>query len=206
MITDCCANLSFFFSSSPLSTPPTSTGKKRKKVSERKRKKKVTRREQQAIDRATVASLTNPDSSSASPTPTHANPSTNPNGPEPSPALVTQPSQLSQDGVGSNTTPTPSNVDTASSVESPSSTLNAVQKQQLAREEHDKVEVGSNAILVWLRPFGPTCTVPTATSHSFHIYVYDNTQKNFRMKWQRFGRSSNSLKLTSRMLWQVWQG
>jgi hypothetical protein len=44
------------------------------------------------------------------------------------------------------------------------------------------------------------------TTFSVTILVFDNTQKNYRFKWQRGGNSSFFLKLTSSMFWKLWHG
>ena len=47
---------------------------------------------------------------------------------------------------------------------------------------------------------------PVRQRFKFVIMVFDNTQKNYPLKWQRGGRTSYFLKLTSRMFWKVTQG
>ena len=47
---------------------------------------------------------------------------------------------------------------------------------------------------------------PVPQRFKFVIMVFDNTQKNYPLKWQRGGRTSYFLKLTSRMFWKLNQG
>ena len=47
---------------------------------------------------------------------------------------------------------------------------------------------------------------PVPQRFRFSIMVFDNTQKNYPLKWQRGGHTSHFLKLTSRMFWKVNQG
>ncbi|KAI2493282.1 hypothetical protein MHU86_21241 [Fragilaria crotonensis] len=47
---------------------------------------------------------------------------------------------------------------------------------------------------------------PVPQRFKFVIMVFDNTQKNYPLKWQRGGHTSYFLKLTSRMFWKLNQG